>query len=54
MGPQNPVNSPVEGMVVEIPIIYKVLAPSQAVVWDFGTINGISTTVVQDSFQLYH
>ena len=31
----NPVNSPVEGQVV-YPIIYKVLAPSQVVVWDFS------------------
>ena len=37
---RNPVNSPVEGKVV-YPIIYRVLAPSQVVVWDFWTIKGM-------------
>ena len=31
---RNPVNSPVEGQ-VDCPIIHRVLAPSQVVVWDF-------------------
>ena len=38
---RNPVNSPVE---VDSwnPIIYRVLAPSQVVVWDFWTINSMN------------
>ena len=41
-GWMNPENSLVEVKVVYIPIIYKALAPSQVVVWDFWTINSIS------------
>ena len=43
-------SSPVEGQVVEIPIIYGVLAPSQVVVWDFWTIDTMSLRI----FPTYH
>ena len=40
---------------VKSPGIYKVLAPSQGVVWDFWTINSLTTIywIYYRSFQVY-